>query len=415
MEDIKDESNSQCVICGEKMEYYSIGQCNHKEICYYCTLKNRTFYNDKKCPLCNQTLDIVYISPKTETKSYEELSKEDLSSYYKDNESNETGVFYIDISALEAAMQLKAYKCPINYCTKEEPFETYDDLLHHLIENHQKFYCKVCVKDGKKFISEQKVYSKNEISEHNLYGNIDEDIPPHPKCPFCKDLYYDDEILYKHMNTSHFMCEICKTMDKKIIFYSALPNLIQHNKLYHYCCPYKECKDAIYIAFSTKKKLIEHFETKHNQKNNNINEKMAEDCLPQIIDDPTFFDISLKKDEFDFNEFLEKINKRCIQHRENKHKQNKAEENTNGNEQNKNMNMDGVEIIRENIDNYHHNYNNYYGRGGYYNKNRRGGFRGRGRMKNYENDNFHIKQSFNAPEEEDNNNFNNFNKKIKLK
>jgi hypothetical protein len=332
MEDIKDESNSQCVICGEKMEYYSIGQCNHKEICYYCTLKNRTFYNDKKCPLCNQTLDIVYISPKTETKSYEELSKEDLSSYYKDNESNETGVFYTDISALEAAMQLKAYKCPINYCTKEEPFETYDDLLHHLIENHQKFYCKVCVKDGKKFISEQKVYSKNEISEHNLYGNIDEDIPPHPKCPFCKDLYYDDEILYKHMNTSHFMCEICKTMDKKIIFYSALPNLIQHNKLYHYCCPYKECKDAIYIAFSTKKKLIEHFETKHNQKNNNINEKMAEDCLPQIIDDPTFFDISLKKDEFDFNEFLEKIKKRCIQHRENKHKQNKEEENKNINE-----------------------------------------------------------------------------------
>ena len=45
------------------------------------------------------------------------------------------------------------------------------------------------------------------------------------------------------MSNSHFMCEICKNVDKKIIFYSALPNLIQHNTLYHYCCPYKECKD----------------------------------------------------------------------------------------------------------------------------------------------------------------------------
>ena len=207
----------------------------------------------------------------------------------------------------------------------------------------------MCVKDGKKFISEQKVFSKDEIKEHNLYGDIDEDIPPHTKCPFCGDLYYNDEFLYKHMSNSHFMCEICKSMDKTIIFYSALPNLIQHNKLYHYCCPFKECQDVLYIAFSTRKQLIQHFENKHNQKNKNLNEKMADENKPRITEDPTLYDISMKKDEFNFTNFLEKLNKRCIQHRENKNKTNN-EENSNTIENNNNtnypkLNMDGVEII----------------------------------------------------------------------
>ena len=34
---------------------------------------------------------------------------------------------------------------------------------------------------------EQKVYDKSEIKEHNLYGDLEEEIPPHHFCPFCKD------------------------------------------------------------------------------------------------------------------------------------------------------------------------------------------------------------------------------------
>ena len=402
MEDKNDGQNSQtqCVICGEKIEYYSIGQCNHKEICYYCTLKNRTFYNDKKCPLCNINLDLVFISPISEIKTFEELSKEDFSSYYQDNDSEKIGVYYLDISSLEVVMRLKAFKCPIDYCVKEEPFDTYQELNQHLFESHQKIYCKVCVKDGKKFISEQKVYSKSEIKDHNLYGDMDEDIPPHHKCPFCGDLYYNDEFLYKHMSNSHFMCEICKNFDKKIIFYSALPNLLQHNKLYHYCCPFGECKDVLYIAFSSKKQLIQHFENKHNQKNNNLNEKMADDNSPKILEDPTLYDISMKKDEFNFNDFLEKVNKRCIQHRENKNKTNNEEnnnkinneENDNKEEQNNNkINRGGIEVEK---DNYRYKYN--YNRGGYYNNRRgRGCWRGK-KLPGLGDNNFLIKQNFNT-------------------
>ena len=414
MEDKIQENDSQCVICGEKIEYYSIGQCNHREICYYCTLKNRTFYNDKKCPLCNTNLEIVFISPKSEISSFEELSKKELSSYYKDNDSDEIGVYYTDITSLETSLQLKSYKCPIDYCVKEEPFNSYEDLVQHLKDNHQKLFCKVCVKYGKKFITEQKVYSKNEINEHNWYGDIDEDIPPHHKCPYCGDLYYDDEMLYSHMSKTHFMCDICKNIDKKTIFYSALPNFIEHNRFYHYCCPFKECKDVLYIAFPSKKQLIEHFEKKHNQNNNNLNEKMANENLPKILENPTLYDISMKKDEFNFNEFLDKVNKRCIQHRENKKKTNYIEENDindinpidekniNNINNNKNINTNGIEIIYENPRN--ENYQNKRG-------NWRGKWRGRGGKIRGNNDYFLIKKSFNNYIEEEEQNYN----KIKIK
>ena len=414
MEDKIQENDSQCVICGEKIEYYSIGQCNHREICYYCTLKNRTFYNDKKCPLCNTNLEIVFISPKSEISSFEELSKKELSSYYKDNDSDEIGVYYTDITSLETSLQLKLYKCPIDYCVKEEPFNSYEDLVQHLKDNHQKLFCKVCVKYGKKFITEQKVYSKNEINEHNWYGDIDEDIPPHHKCPYCGDLYYDDEMLYSHMSKTHFMCDICKNIDKKTIFYSALPNFIEHNRFYHYCCPFKECKDVLYIAFPSKKQLIEHFEKKHNQNNNNLNEKMSNENLPKILENPTLYDISMKKDEFNFNEFLDKVNKRCIQHRENKKKTNYIEENDindinpidekniNNINNNKNVNTNGIEIIYENPRN--ENYQNKRG-------NWRGKWRGRGGKIRGNNDYFLIKKSFNNYIEEEEQNYN----KIKIK
>ena len=399
MESIKKSSDEiTCVICGEKLSFYSIGKCNHKEICYYCTIKNREFYDDIKCPLCNTNLSLVFICPISEIKPFEELSK-DLSSYYQIDEENSKnlGIYYTDITAYEAAIQLNIYKCPMEYCTKTEAFDTYEELANHLLLNHQRFYCKVCIKDGKKFISEQKVYNKNEIKEHNLYGDLEEEIPPHHFCPFCKDLFYNDEILYKHMNSSHFLCEICKKMNKTSLFYSALPNLIQHNKLYHYCCPFKECKEVLYIAFGTKKKLIEHFETKHNQKDNNLNEIMADENMPQIIEDPTYYDVSLKKDEFDFNEYIQKVNKRCIQHRENKYK-NDTEENNN----NKNQNVDGIEIIYTDSPQ-NKEYSNKYNRNNLIRNRGRGRGRGRGmRFKsNYNVDPYEIKKNFNKYEQND--------------
>ena len=45
---------------------------------------------------------------------------------------------------------------------------------------------------------------------------------------------------------------------------------------------------------------------------------MTDENLPKIFEDPSYFDVSLQKDEFNFNDYIKKVNKRCIQYRESK-------------------------------------------------------------------------------------------------
>jgi hypothetical protein len=312
----KDLSKFICIICNEHKEYYSIGKCNHRVTCMYCTLKCRSFYNDKRCPLCNVILEEIFISPITEEYLFDDLNKNDKSIFFIDDDFNNNGVYYVDISSKEESLNLKGFKCPINYCSSD-PFDNINLLKKHLSENHLKYYCDVCLKDGKKFLSEQKIFAKDELKFHNKFGDFTQYIPPHPKCPFCKDLYYNDELLFKHMSQLHFLCEICKNKEKKIIFYSNLPNLIQHNKINHYCCPYKECIDNLYVSFGSEKEFYNHLISKHHI--NNIGRKlnlMVLENQPQENLDSEIFDISLYKDEFNFKNYIQRLNEKCIRYKE---------------------------------------------------------------------------------------------------
>ena len=88
-------------------------ECKCKKI--FCRNCIDFYINNKKmkCPLCNANLPLVFICPISEDKTFEELSKEDLSSYYKSEEDKDLGIYYTEISSYEAALQLNAYKCPI--------------------------------------------------------------------------------------------------------------------------------------------------------------------------------------------------------------------------------------------------------------------------------------------------------------
>ena len=373
MESEKENNESQnktiqCIICNEQKDFFSIGICNHEVSCLYCTLKCRSFYNDKRCPLCNIILNEVFIFPISEKHNFEELNKNDKSIYFQDDDFENNGVYYIDISSKEESLKLKAFKCPINICLSE-PFENFNQLNKHLNENHMKYYCNICLKDGKKFLSEQLIFSKEELKNHIKFGSYKNDIFPHPKCPFCKDLYFNDELLFKHMSQLHFLCEICKNKEKKIIFYSVLPNLVQHNKIKHYCCPYKECVNDLYVSFGTEKEFTGHLISKHHM--NDIGGKLHKIIIenqPQEFIYPDKYDISLNKDEFNFSDYIKKLNERYIKHKddlenkiviENKFNDNKFDYNdieieviyTNDNNNNNNNN---------NKNNYKNNNNNNY-------------------------------------------------------
>ena len=357
----KDLSKFICIICNEHKEYYSIGKCNHRVTCMYCTLKCRSFYNDKRCPLCNVILEEIFISPISEEYLFDDLNKNDKSIFFKDDDFINNGVYYVDISSKEESLNLKGFKCPINYCSSD-PFDNINLLKKHLSENHLKYYCDVCLKDGKKFLSEQKIFAKEELKFHNKFGDFTQYISPHPKCPFCKVLYYNDELLFKHMSQLHFLCEICKNKEKKIIFYSNLPNLIQHNKIKHYCCPYKECVDNLYVSFGSEQEFIGHLISKHhmNDIGGTLNSMVFENQPEEKIY-PEKYDISLSKDEFNFTNYINKLKNGY-----NKYK----EENENKkfiDDYNNKFNYDDIEVEVKYVDNYNKFNNN---SNPYFNKNK---------------------------------------------
>lgn len=180
-----DEHEFNCLICKENIKYVSIGECNHSEVCLYCTLKLRMLYNDFKCSVCKNKNSkvVIYEYEKDQTTAFADLN---LSDCYNMKELEEFGIYCLDVSSMEEASNLLVNKCPINYCNDSSVFENFKSLNNHVNKIHKRFYCEVCVKDGKRFISEASIFTSNDLNNHFNHGEYDEYwnllIPIHPHC-----------------------------------------------------------------------------------------------------------------------------------------------------------------------------------------------------------------------------------------
>ena len=374
-----------CLICKEDKQFVSIGVCDHHRVCSYCTMKSRLLYSETKCPICNANLEYVYIVDFKEKKPFAELDKE-KDSYYEDDEFEKSGIYFTDIEAKEEALQLRGFNCPVSNC-KSEAFENLQSLSTHLNKAHKRFYCDCCLKNNKKFLSEMEIYKENVLDEHIRYGEYDKDIlvsPPHPQCPFDQERFYNDEVMFNHMNNTHFICQLCKGQ-KHLVFYSNLSDLQNHYKSNHYCCPYEECLQDIYVAFEKEEELISHLITKH--KVTNANDRLAQLMFEKKGKNSSDNKVYHTKGEFDFTEYIsglkeesEKYNKNVVSRR-----------NRYVNKEETRIGEDGIEyIIKNEYDNYG-GYNKYDNRGNGRRGRGRGGRgrgdRGRGRGGRYNNNN----------------------------
>jgi hypothetical protein len=369
MKNRKESTSSQnaptfcCVVCGKEKEYVSLGECDHRRVCSYCVMKSRLHYNYFKCPICSKNLDTIIIcefSDKTPFSKFEEKKKE----LYEDEDFDKTHIYFASISAQEEALTLRGFNCPITSCNSDS-FENMAGLNEHLNKVHHRYYCQYCLKENKQFLSEMKIFNYSNLNDHIKYGEYDENgnllSPPHPSCPFCNTTFYSDENLFTHMNSFHFICQLCK--DKKnIIFYPELQNLLDHYKDNHYCCYYDECLSDIYVVFAKEEELVSHLITKHKVEN-------AEERLNKII-----FDKKNKKKElhhengeFNFTEYVQ-----TLKEDSENWKKNNSKRFVNINQQY--INDEGIEIIYQQSDKYNKKKNwkkgKYNKKGGdnYYNK-----------------------------------------------
>ena len=302
-----------CVVCGKENELVSIGSCEHRRVCSYCSMKSRLHYDYKKCPICLKILNEVFICEFTDKTPYATLVKK-KDEFYEDEEFDKCHIYFTTIEGKEEALRLRGFNCPIRSC-HSEAFENIGGLSEHLNKIHKRFYCPYCLKENKTFLSEMNIYNQKNLEDHIKYGEYNKKevlSPPHPSCPFDNTTFYNDEKMFSHMNSFHFICQLCR--DKKnIIFYPELNNLLEHYKDNHYCCPFQECLADVYVVFGKEEELISHLITKH--KVENANERLNKLAFERKNSDAK--ELLHEKGEFNFTEYINNLKAESEKYRNN--------------------------------------------------------------------------------------------------
>eukprot|EP01125_Pyxidicula_operculata_P001310 TRINITY_DN11205_c0_g1_i1.p1 TRINITY_DN11205_c0_g1~~TRINITY_DN11205_c0_g1_i1.p1 ORF type:complete len:659 (-),score=173.58 TRINITY_DN11205_c0_g1_i1:62-2038(-) len=238
----------ECLTCCEPINYFSIGQCNHKEICSVCSIRMRTLYNDLTCPVCKETLEEVVYTKESNTK-FQEFDKSKLD---KDDKCN--GLFDDDNYHKEV-QKLWDLQCP--KCTAE-PFKTSKELVNHIERTHKLSFCDLCFKFRRVFLHQQVLYTKEELQKHLNGGDPDLRIKPHPLCKFCHQKYFSDEELFKHLTEKHETCFICDMDGVRFQYFRDYSHLEQHFRNKHFLCEDPQCLKDRFVVFKNKMELQAH-------------------------------------------------------------------------------------------------------------------------------------------------------------
>ena len=160
-----------CVVCGKENELVAVGSCDHRRVCSYCAMKSRLHYDYKKCPICLQVLDQIFICEFTDKTPYSTLVKK-KDEFYEDEEFDKSHIYYTSIEGKEEALKLRGFNCPLRSC-HAETFENINSLSEHLNKVHKRFYCPYCLKENKTFLSEMNIYNKANLEDHIKYGEYE--------------------------------------------------------------------------------------------------------------------------------------------------------------------------------------------------------------------------------------------------
>ncbi len=203
--------------------------CEHP-VCGQCTLKLKVLYDDKRCTVCKSDLAKVAIVKGAETR----FTSLDFRGMVHDKQ---WGVFF-EQDAYEHYKFLKKTACP--EC--EEPCRNVPALRKHCTTEHQLSYCDICLQHRKVFIHEQVPMAKEALKAHS--------VAEHPGCQFCRTLFYNSDLLYKHMTDKHESCHICDRRGIQYVYYKNYANLEDHFRKDHLLCEHPDCLAKKFVVFA---------------------------------------------------------------------------------------------------------------------------------------------------------------------
>lgn len=247
------DETRQCLICAEKITYASVSPCNHIT-CHVCTFRQRALYEKKACLVCRTENETVIFTEQL-GQQYSDLSSRDITS------SSEK--FQIDFTAdyvKKDTLALLDYACP----TCHVVFPGFKELGEHTKSEHNKYYCIVCSKNKKAFISELTIYTYKQLQKHLSEGD-GKGFKGHPECKFCRGKrFYSEDELNIHIRDKHERCHMCdQDHPKTADYYRNYDHLYTHFKTEHYVCSIPICVEQRFVVFREELDLTAHLLKEH--------------------------------------------------------------------------------------------------------------------------------------------------------
>ncbi|CAI5760677.1 unnamed protein product [Candida verbasci] len=245
------EGSEECVICAEQLIYAALTNCNHKT-CHKCTFRQRALYEKDICLICRSENESIIITNEL-NKEYDFFKASGTVTF---NEKYKIG--FTQDYILNDTLALLDNKCII--CS--ETFPNFKALQDHVKEAHGKYFCLICFKNKKVFISELELFNYKQLIKHQTQGDS-LGFKGHPECKYCynKRFYSEDE-LNIHIRDKHERCHICKNKDN---YYKNYDSLYLHFSRDHYVCTYPECVEKRFVVFGEDIDLTAHLLKEHHR------------------------------------------------------------------------------------------------------------------------------------------------------
>ena len=265
-----------CLICADPCCVVGVFSCGHYT-CITCALRI-TVLSKGGCPVCREKGGKVIA---TRRRPVDEDGF-DVKSQFGDSSSRTPSHSLILCQALDCLCDGEAVReyvsrfsdfvCPLPCCWsngEQEPFSALFMLQEHLRVDHKLNYCDICIKNRPAFLSEQIPYTEHEMDQHQR-GTCKKDPQSflgHPACRFCSVRFYDGDQLLKHMQHSHFSCDVCNVGEFTFTYYKNRSKLIEHFERCHKLCDHVDCSnlDPMLRVFRSDIELQAHKQRAHGQ------------------------------------------------------------------------------------------------------------------------------------------------------
>lgn len=254
------DDDETCLICAEQIKIASLSPCNHK-VCHICSFRNVALYKKHQCLVCRTEVPhFIYIENLSFDK-FDDIKKSQLIPTFK----GDHGVKFTSEYAKDETLKLLEYSCPIKSCSLHgKKMNNFKELNNHVKDVHDKYYCELCAKFKKAFISELKLYNRKQLHQHQTKGDSI-GFKGHPECKFCTNKrFYSEDELYVHMRDHHEKCHICQQIDpSNPQYFRNYDHLAQHFRSAHYVCTVQSCLDQKFVVFRDEFDLQTHMAKEH--------------------------------------------------------------------------------------------------------------------------------------------------------